>query len=444
MIIVTATAVIALIVVVVGLASLVPKSKPQSVNELPVAMFTYDANNLTVMFDATASSDPDGSIANYSWTFGDASEGNGKIVTHVYAKDGTFKANLTVTDNGEGKNSSSKDLTVKMTVSPAKKYPVAVIQTEKDGLRVNVSGAKSHADNDATITSHAWTFGDGGSATGVTATHTYAANGTYTVNLTVTDSNGMTNSTTVSVKVASLPTPPPPAKKYPVAVIQTEKDGLRVDVSGAKSHADNDATITSYAWTFGDGGSATGVTATHTYAANGTYTVNLTVTDSNGMTNSTTVSVKVASLPTPPPPAKKYPVAVIQTEKDGLRVDVSGAKSHADNDATITSYAWTFGDGGSATGVTATHTYAANGTYTVNLTVTDSNGMTNSTTVSVKVASPPTPPPPPTQNGPPGLLHAIEIHKEKADRNSGLQNSLDHLQGNLQKWLDSHANAPTI
>ena len=349
MIIVTATAVIALIVVVVGLASLVPKSKPQSVNELPVAMFTYDANNLTVMFDATASSDPDGSIANYSWTFGDASEGNGKIVTHVYAKDGTFKANLTVTDNGEGKNSSSKDLTVKMTVSPAKKYPVAVIQTEKDGLRVNVSGAKSHADNDATITSHAWTFGDGGSATGVTATHTYAANGTYTVNLTVTDSNGMTNSTTVSVKVASLPTPPPPAKKYPVAVIQTEKNGLRVDVSGAKSHADNDATITSYAWTFGDGGSATGVTATHTYAANGTYTVNLTVTDSNGMTNSTTVSVKVASPPTPP-----------------------------------------------------------------------------------------------TQNGPPGLLHAIEIHKEKADRNSGLQNSLDHLQGNLQKWLDSHANAPTI
>ena len=259
MIIVAATAVIALIVVVVGLASLTPKSKPQSVNELPVAMFTYDANNLTVMFDATASSDPDGSIANYSWTFGDASEGNGKIVTHVYEKDGTYKANLLVTDNGGGKNSSSKDLTVKMTVSPAKKYPVAVIQMEKDGLRVNVSGAKSHAGDDATITSYAWTFGDGGSATGVTATHTYAANGTYTVNLTVTDSNGLTNSTTVSVKVASPPTPPPP-----------------------------------------------------------------------------------------------------------------------------------------------------------------------------------------TQNGPPGLLHAIEIHKEKANRNSGLQNSLDHLQGNLQKWLDSHANAPTI
>jgi len=257
MIIVTATAVIALIVVVVGLASLAPKSKPQSVNELPVATFIYDANNLTVMFDATASSDSDGSIANYSWTFGDASEGNGKIVTHVYAKDGTFKANLTVTDNGGGKNSSSKDLTVKMTVSPAKKYPVAVIQTEKDGLRVNVSGAKSHADNDATITSYAWNFGDGGSATGVTATHTYAANGTYTVNLTVTDSNGLTNSTTVLEKVAS-------------------------------------------------------------------------------------------------------------------------------------------------------------------------------------------PPPPPTQNGPPGLLHAIEIHKQKADRNPGLQNSLRQLQGNLQKWLDSHADAPTI
>ncbi len=264
MMIVAATAVIALIVVVVGLASLVPKSKPQSVNELPVATFTYDANNLTVMFDATASSDPDGSIANYSWTFGDASEGNGKIVTHVYANDGAFKANLTVTDNGGGKNSTSKELTVKMTVNPAKKYPVAVIQMDKDGLRVNVSGEKSHAEDDATITSYAWTFGDGGSATGVTATHTYAANGTYTINLTVTDSNGLTNSTTISATVASLPTPPPPP-----------------------------------------------------------------------------------------------------------------------------------------------------------------------------------PPPPPTKDGPPGLLHAIEIHKEKAGRNSGLQNSLDHLQGNLQKWLDSHTNEPT-
>jgi PKD repeat protein len=353
MMIVAATAVIALIVVVVGLASLTPKSKPQSVNELPVAMFTYDANNLTVMFDATASSDPDGSIANYSWTFGDASEGNGTIVTHVYANDGTFRVNLTVTDNGGGKNSSSKDLTVKMTVSPAKKYPVAVIQVEKDGLRVNVSGAKSEADDDATITSYAWTFGDGESATGVDATHTYAANGTYTINLTVTDSNGLTDSTTVSVTVASPPAPPPPAKKYPVAVIQVEKDGLRVNVSGAKSQADNDATITSYAWTFGDGGDAAGVSATHTYAANGTYTISLTVTDSNGLTNSTTVSVTVSSLPTPPPP-------------------------------------------------------------------------------------------PPSQNGPPGLLHAIEIHKEKANRNSGLQNSLDHLQENLQKWLDSHADAQVI
>ncbi len=210
------------------------------------------------MFDATASSDPDGSIANYSWTFGDASEGNGRIVTHVYAKDGTYRASLNVTDNGGGKNSSSKELTVKMTVNPTKNKPVAVIQVVKDGLRVNVSGAKSHADDETTITSYAWTFGDGGSATGVTATHTYAANGTYTINLTVTDSNGLTNSTTVSVTVASLPSPPPP------------------------------------------------------------------------------------------------------------------------------------------------------------------------------------PPPPPTPNGPPGLLHAIELHTEKAGRNSGLQNSLDHLQENLQKWLDGH------
>jgi hypothetical protein len=35
-------------------------------------------------------------------------------------------------------------------------------------------------------------------------------------------------------------------------------------------------------------------------------------------------------------------------------------------------------------------------------------------------------------------LHAIEIHEGKADRNGGLQNSLDHLKSNLDHWLDNH------
>jgi PKD repeat protein len=69
-----------------------------------------------------------------------------------------------------------------------------------------------------------------------------------------------------------------------------------------------------------------------------------------------------------------------------LSVTVNGAGS-SDRDGTITSYAWTFGDGGTATGVTAAHTYAAAGSYTITLTVTDDGGATGSATQLVKVRS---------------------------------------------------------
>lgn len=65
-----------------------------------------------------------------------------------------------------------------------------------------------------------------------------------------------------------------------------------------------------------------------------------------------------------------------------LAVSVSGAASTVADGRTAT-YAWNFGDGGSATGVTATHTYAAVGEYTIKLTVTDDKDRSGSTTTRV-------------------------------------------------------------
>ncbi len=70
----------------------------------------------------------------------------------------------------------------------------------------------------------------------------------------------------------------------------------------------------------------------------------------------------------------------------GTPVSFSGSGS-TDPDGSITTYAWTFGDGGTATGANVSHTFAAAGTFTVRLTVTDNGGLSNSRDLSVTVTS---------------------------------------------------------
>lgn len=175
--------------------------------------------------------------------------------------------------------------------------------------------------------------------------------------------------------------------RAPQAVIASTATDLRVDVNGAGS-SDADGTIVSYRWDFGDGGVATGVTASRTYASPGTYTLTLTVTDNAGATHTTTGSVTVAA-----PPANQTPTAAFTATPAGLTVAFDGSASR-DADGTIASYVWDFGDGTNATGATTSKTYAAAGTYTVTLTVTDDRGAGAATNQTLTVSVPPVGPQP--------------------------------------------------
>jgi serine protease len=85
-------------------------------------------------------------------------------------------------------------------------------------------------------------------------------------------------------------------------------------------------------------------------------------------------------------PTNHAPVASFTASPAGLAVSVNGSAS-SDSDGDALTYSWTFGDGGTATGVTASHTYAAAGTYSVGLTVNDGRGGANTATQNVTVAA---------------------------------------------------------
>jgi PKD repeat protein len=255
------------------------------VNEAPTALFTEAATNLSVEFDASATTDADGTIASYAWNFGDGSTGSGVNPTHVYAAGGTVTVTLVVTDNEGATATVSHDITV----SPANVAPSASFTSSPSGLTVNLDASAS-ADPDGTIAGYDWDFGDGTPhATTVAASHTYAVAGDYTVTLIVTDNDGA-SATTSQVVTVTRP------NGAPTASFTTNATGLSVAVDASAST--DDGSIAGYAWTFGDGGTGTGVTASHPYAAAGDYTITLTVTDNAGLTGTTTRVVTVATTPT--------------------------------------------------------------------------------------------------------------------------------------------------
>lgn len=172
-------------------------------NTAPTASFTASTSGLTVQVDGSGSSDPDGSVVAWSWDFGDGTAGTGRTASHSYGTSGTYTVRLTVTDDRGGTGTTTRQVAVAGTVNGA---PTASFTAAVSGLGVAVDGSGS-SDPDGSIASYAWSFGDGSTATGRTASHTYGAAGTYTVALTVTDNLGATASTSRQVTVSQPPGP---------------------------------------------------------------------------------------------------------------------------------------------------------------------------------------------------------------------------------------------
>lgn len=187
---------------------------------------------------------------------------------------------------------------------------------------------------------------------------------------------------------------PPTAR---LSVAQLSSPALTVRADGSQS-SDTDATpIASYSFDFDDGSAlVTGPAAVvqHTYASEGSYTVTLVATDTGGNA-SDPVAVNV-SVVANPPPVDNPPTARLSVTKSAsspLKVTADGSQSTDTDSTPIASYRFDFGDNTPAVTTTAPtasaqHTYAAGGTYTVRLVVTDTaNKASSQVTVSVTVSA---------------------------------------------------------
>jgi PKD repeat protein len=227
----------------------------------------------TVSFDGTGSYDPDGTIVNWTWAFGDGTTGWGACVDHVYASKGTMVAVLAVTDNMGGTATDTVAITV------VNLPPVADAGADISGTVITActfDGSGSY-DPDGSIVKYAWDFGDGTDGNGMIASHTYASKGTFTATLAVTDDDGAVASDSLIVRIVNLP---------PVAKSQGDISTfvrIACSMNGLASY-DPDGRITQYIWSFGDGKRATGPSVSHIYSVPGTYSCTLTVVDNDGAT----------------------------------------------------------------------------------------------------------------------------------------------------------------
>jgi len=218
-------------------------------------------------------------------------------------------------------------------------------------------------DPDGWITNYTWNFGDSNTTTvnNPIIKHHYDTFGNYTVTLTVTDNDELTNSISKQVCVRGHPradfTWSPASPQV----------GETVTFNASASRPDG-GTIINYQWDFGDASPYNfGKFSTHTYTTYGTYEVTLNVTDSEGK-----LDIEVKTITVRAHPHADFTWSPLQPEEN--QTVTFDASSSTPNGGTITNYSWNFGDGKSGTGKIVTHVYKTAEAYTVILNITDSEG----------------------------------------------------------------------
>jgi len=212
------------------------------------------------------------------------------------------------------------------------------------------------------VTSWYWNFGDGGTSTSMNPTYTYAANGTYVVCLTIGTQLGCQSNFCDSIDINCIG-----GSGGSCQAAFYQDSGWNCPTINLYNASTSTSGIMSYYYNFGDGSSSTSANPTHTYTANGLYTVCLTIISQDSCTDTYCEAVQIGCL-------GSQSGCQAYFYQDSTACPTVSLIDGSIGSGAISSYYYDFGDGSSSTSMDPIHTYTSNGTYTICLTiVADSN-----------------------------------------------------------------------
>ncbi|MBL4657645.1 MAG: PKD domain-containing protein, partial [Flavobacteriales bacterium] len=293
----------------------------------------------------------------WSWNFGNGNTSVAQNPSAVYTDTGTYTVTLVVT-NVDGSDSVAKVNYITVFESPVSNFTSDIT----NGCSLTVQYADSSPPGSSAITSWFWDFGDGSSSTTQSPAYTYSMAGSYYVGLTVTNSDGCTNTVLINNYAAVSEGPKP-------GFTSSTQTGCSIPfaVNFSDTSAQGSSAITGWLWNFGDATLSTVQNPTHTFTSFGGFDITLTITDLDNCLDSLTVSNNI----------------IIDDFQANFSSDtivncpdlqVNFADSSSPNPI---SWLWDFGNGASDTVQNPVNVYDSSGVYTVSLITTNAIGCTD-------------------------------------------------------------------
>jgi gliding motility-associated-like protein len=284
----------------------------------------------------------------YYWEFGDGNTSTAQNPAYNYTAPGNYTITMAVTSSSGCSDTIRQTGTLNIqNITTAMNIP--------DSICINDPLTFINTSTPAPL-STSWNFGDGNTSTQTSPQHTYTVPGTYRVRL------DNTYSYCADSAVKTIKALPRPVANF------TYSDTTRCQPNHTVNFTDASTNAVAWRWEFGDGNFSTQQNPSHTYTKYGVFTVKLVVTNSSGCTDSLTKPALVRI---------RRPEIVLPTlpVRGCIPYTINPVAGIATSDQ-VTSYFWEFGDGNTSTSQTPSHTYTQQGTYTVRLTITTSDGCT--------------------------------------------------------------------